>query len=149
MPLIAWSTLAYAGALIVALGATPAQRILLGASSLATALALGAAGRQMQATVAAVVAAAVLIAGGVAHDDATCARRLASAGEWRVAFEAAAHEGDVARGEATSGGCRARATLLVSHGSARAGEMARVRGRVTADARGIFIESAVLSDARA
>ncbi len=84
----------------------------------------------------------------VVRSESGCANRLAGAREWTVEFEADARTGDVAHAVARQGACTTRATLLVAHGSARAGQEARVTGRATADARGIFVDDATIGDTR-
>ena len=147
MPLIAWSTLSYAAALIVALSATPGQRLLAGVVALGALLqSCAATGRQTIASIAAIILAAILIAASVDHHDATCAAQLGAASEWNAAFEADAHANAIARAVVERGGCRIRATLLIDAGAARAGQAAIVSGRATADPRGLFIENAVIRD---
>lgn len=145
MPLVAWSTLTYAATLIVALSATPAQRIGLCALALVAALALVIAHRRTAASVVAIAAAATLVAISVGRTASACAARLATSSEWTVAFDADARRGDVARAHARHGGCSARATLLVESGTVRAGQQARVQGRAAPSARGIFVDDAIIA----
>ena len=95
----------------------------------------------------ALAAAAVLIASAVALGESRCLAHLAINRRWQIDLESDARVGDVAHVSVPCGSCTARATLLVSHGSADAGDHVVVRGRATADARGLFIEDATLDSA--
>ncbi|MEO8337148.1 MAG: DNA internalization-related competence protein ComEC/Rec2 [bacterium] len=147
MPLIAWSVLTYSAALIVALSGTPGQRIAVGAAALLAAAGFTYAGRRVAATVSAIAAGAVLIASAIAVSQSHCITILASAPAWHAELETDASAGDIARVHVSAGGCTVRATLLVSNGVARAGDRVRVRGRATADPRGLFIEDVQLDSA--
>ncbi|MEO7458026.1 MAG: DNA internalization-related competence protein ComEC/Rec2 [Gemmatimonadaceae bacterium] len=145
MPLVAWSVLSYAAALVVALSASAPQRVMLVALGVVAGIALAIARRHTRACIAALVAAAGLMAMGIARSDSACAARLASAHRWTVAFETDASASGIAHGIAGEGECASRATLLITSGHAQAGERAEVRGRATTDPRGIFIENAELA----
>jgi competence protein ComEC len=147
MPLVAWSVLVYAAALIVALSSSGAQRLAVGTLALLSAAVLSLTGRRVPATVSALAAAAVLIASAVALGESRCLAHLATTTEWQADLESSAHIGDVAHVSVRSDGCVARATLLVTHGAAEAGDRVVVRGRATADARGLFIEDASVDSA--
>jgi competence protein ComEC len=72
---------------------------------------------------------------------------LARARGWRATFEHAARTGDVAHATLQAGGCRMRATLLVSEGRAAAGDVARVRGDASTGPRALVVRNAVVSEA--
>ncbi len=148
MPLIAWSVLAYAGALIVALSAPPDARLLLGAASLVAAIICGLHARSVPSLVCAVAAGASLTAATVQSVDRQCTGRLVHAPEWQATFEHDVGVGDIARVAVTAARCAAPAMLLVAQGAAHAGERATIRGRASADPRGIVISDAALSVAR-
>ncbi|MEP6732820.1 MAG: DNA internalization-related competence protein ComEC/Rec2 [bacterium] len=141
MPLIAWSVLVYAAALIVALSRSGTERVLVGSLALLAAVVLATTGRRVPALISALAAAAVLIASAVAIGESRCVAKLASAREWDVDLEADATVGDVARGRVNIDECSARATMLIENGSAQAGNRATVSGHATADERGLFIEN--------
>jgi competence protein ComEC len=144
MPIVAWSTLAYAAALIAALGTNDVGRVALGAISLSAAAALTLSGRRTAATVSAIVAAATLIAAGVLIHDTHCARSLSAARAWRVELETDAAVGDITHGTVSAGGCAMRATLFVAEGHAGAGDVVYATGGGTAGDRGLLIDDAVL-----
>ena len=145
MPLVAWSVLIYAGALIASLNVAAPARVVLGVIALATTVAFAARARHSCALVSAVAAAAVLIASATLAVDATCTRVLAGATTWHADFETDARSGDVAHVTLTLGACASRATLLVAGGEVRGGMRADVRGHATADPRGMFVEHAVIA----
>ena len=139
--------LVYAAALIVALSGSGVERTAVCAVALLCAAVLSLAGRRVPAAVSALSAAAVFIATAVALGDSHCIVHLAAANEWQADLEADARVGGVAHVNVRAGGCVARATLLVAGGSALAGDRAVIRGRATADERGLFIEDAVIASA--
>ncbi len=145
MPLVAWSVLTYAAALIVALGASVAGQLLLTASALASAAILAVTGRRASASVVAVGATACLVAITVTRADARCADALADAHQWTIDVESPLAAGDVAHATVQRGACTLRATLLVTRGAANAGDRATVTGRASAGERGLFIQDAELS----
>ena len=147
MPLVAWSVLVYAAALIVALSGSGVERSAVGAVALLCAAVLSLTGRRGPATVSALTAAAVLIASAVALGDSHCIAHLAAAHEWEADFETDARAGDVAHVSVRAGACGARATLLVADGVALAGDRAMLHGRATADERGLFIKDAAIASA--
>ncbi|MEP6991376.1 MAG: DNA internalization-related competence protein ComEC/Rec2 [bacterium] len=145
MPLIAWSVLVYAAALIVALGAGTAGQLLLAAAALTLAAAFALSGRRGPAAVAAVGATAGLVAISATRADARCAGALASAHQWTIDVESPLAAGDVAHVTVQRGACALRATLLVTRGVAAAGDRATVTGRASTGERGLFIQDAELS----
>lgn len=147
MPLVAWSVLTYAAALIAAFGASSAVRVALAGAALGIALVLTIRGRRVPATVGAVAAGAVLIATASEMVEAQCGESLARATTWEADFEADATPGELARATVHGAGCTTRATLLVTRGSAHGGERAQVRGRASAGLRGLFVGDAVVSNA--
>ena len=146
MPLVAWSVLAYAAALIVCLSGGAPVRAVLGAVALAGTLGLTLLGRRTPALLCAIAAGAVLTAAATLAHDARCVAALAAATQWEAEFESDAHVGDVAHVTLRAGDCSSTGTLLVAGGDAAGGTTGRVRGRATADARGVFIEQAVIDD---
>jgi len=147
MPLIAWSVLVYAAALIVAFSGSGAERLAVGAIALVAAAAFALAARRTAATVSAIAAGAVLIASGVALGEVRCIAHLASLHAWHADLEADATAGDLTHVRASADGCAARATLIVSSGSAHAGDRVRISGHAAADPRGLFIEDVRLDSA--
>jgi competence protein ComEC len=147
MPLVAWSVLVYAAALIVALSGDAAERAAVGAVALVCAVLLSITGRRASAAVSALAAAAVLIASAVALGESRCVAHLSAAAEWEADLESDVRVGDVAHVNVRADACVARATLLVTSGVARAGDHVVVRGRATADPRGLFIEDALITSA--
>ena len=148
MPLSAWSVLAYAGALIVALSAPLGAQLLVGAAALVAAIVCAVRSCSVAALVCAVAAGASLTAATVRSADRQCANRLVGAREWQATFERDARPGEIARVAVSDTTCDAPATLLVAQGMARAGQRATIRGSATADPRGIVISDAVLSAVR-
>jgi competence protein ComEC len=144
MPLIAWTVLVYAAALIVVLSGDAALRLELGALTLLAALVLAVLRRQRLALLSAISAAAVLIAVAAQAQEARCAAQLAAMREWRADFETDARTGDVARVTLSGGGCVARATLVIASGRADAGERAPLLGRATAGRRGLLVTEAAI-----
>ncbi len=144
MPLVAWSVLVYAAALIAAFAAPTSARMALGATAIFAALLLAMLGRRVPATISAVAAGAVLIAAATDATDARCATTLMRASAWHGDFEADASAGSLARAILHGAGCTTRATLLVVGGRVRAGERAEVRGRASRGLRGLFVEDAII-----
>lgn len=144
MPLVAWTVLVYAVALILALSAGTALRFGLGAVALLAAAALGVLGHRTLALLSSIAAAAVLIAIATQAREARCAATLTAMREWRADFETDARTGDVARVRLAGDGCVARATLVIAAGRAGAGDRARVLGQATAGRRGLFVADAAL-----
>ncbi|MES2178774.1 MAG: DNA internalization-related competence protein ComEC/Rec2 [Gemmatimonadota bacterium] len=144
MPLVAWTTLTYAAALIVALSVGSSAQLALCAATLVATLALFATGRRASASVGAIAAAATLIAVAVTSHDATCGARLARRHEWIASFDTDASRG-AAKAHVAADGCSARAMVIVADGHASAGERGVVRGRATTDERGLFIEDATIT----
>ncbi|MEO5818471.1 MAG: DNA internalization-related competence protein ComEC/Rec2 [Gemmatimonadaceae bacterium] len=147
MPLVAWSVLGYSAALIVALSGRAPQRLAVGALALLLAVVFTATGRRVAAMICAIAAGAVLIASAIAVGESHCLASLASVNEWHAELETDVNEGDVTHVRVQASNCASRATLLVSRGSAHAGDRVRVRGRGTADDRGLFIEDVQLDSA--
>ena len=147
VPLVAWSVLVYAVALIVTLSVGDAGRTAPCATALTSAAALAMAGRRTPALLCAVAAAGALIALSVRQADARCAVQLSAVHEWRADFETDAAGGDVAHVTVRRNGCSARATLLISGGAARGGDQATVVGHAAAGERGLFIADAAVSSA--
>lgn len=147
MPLVSWAALAYALGLLAAFTVGGITATLLAAAMLAAA---AAAAFQTGGTRSAI--ALLLVAGEVAafvtvRSDSACAARLSRAHEWRIVFENAARSGDVAHTAIELGDCHSRATLLVTAGEAQAGDVARVRGDATVDARGVLVRNATIDEA--
>ena len=132
MPLSAWSVLAYAGALIVALSAPLGAQLLVGAAALVAAIVCAVRSCSVAALVCAVAAGASLTAATVRSADRQCANRLVGAREWQATFERDARPGEIARVAVSDTTCEAPATLLVAQGMARAGQRATIRGSATA-----------------
>jgi competence protein ComEC len=144
MPLVAWSVLVYCGSLIVALGVEPSVRTVLAATALGATAICAWSGARLAALVSAVISGAILLAMLSIHDVVSCGSRLSTVHEWSAEFEAAASTGELARVVVKANGCAARATFLVSSGSAAAGQAATIRGRATQGERGLFIENAIV-----
>ena len=142
MPLVAWSVLTYAAALIAAFSAPPGARLALGALALAATLIFSLSERRTHATILAVAAGAVLVASASEVFDARCAASLMRTSAWDAEFEADVVAGGLARARLHGNGCSTRATLLVASGFAKAGERAIVRGSASNGLHGIFVEDA-------
>ena len=147
MPLIAWSVLAYCTALIVALSADDGVRIAMLGLTLVACILCVLGGRRTAPAVCATAAAAVLVAMIALRIDATCATRLVASHQFTADLDGDVVAGDVAHATVRGDGCAMRATLLVTSGSARAGDRAAVTGRASASDRGLFIEDAVVRSA--
>lgn len=148
MPLVAWGALAYAAGLLGALTRSPRTALAIGAVALATAVAAAIRSRSVVPALGALVAAGILIGLATTVRDAGCTAANARAREWDASFEQAVRAGGVGRVTLTAGACRAPATLLVASGSARPGDVGRVHGTATTDARGLFVRDAVVSGVR-
>ena len=144
MPLVAWSVLVYATALIVSLSSGPGVRAGLCALALTSSAALAVAGRRVPALVCGVAAAAGLIAMVELQTGARCIAMLTAAHEWVVDLDTDVGPGDVVHARLSRDGCAMPATLLVSAGSSRGGDRAMVSGSATVGERGLFVENAVI-----
>ena len=144
MPLVAWAVLAYAAGLIAGLSLTSASTIVASTVVSATVIACLLAGHRVLGSLAAVLAAGLLVAMGVAAADSRCKRVLEGEQVWRVLLEADAVGGAVAHGQLQGHGCSARVTMLVTSGMGRGGTVVTVRGTATSDARGMFMQGAEL-----
>lgn len=95
-----------------------------------------------------VAAAGSLVALADVAQSAHCAAALAHTRAWTVELETPAAPGNMARGTLSAAGCSAPGAILVSAGKAGAGAVASVGGIASADARGLFVRSARIRDAR-
>lgn len=148
MPLVAWGSLVYATALIVALGSPVRLALAVGGASALAAAIFVIRGRTVPASLAALLAGGVLVGVTSTRADGACAARLAAGTEWNGDFEADVRRGAVAHATLSASGCASRATLLVASGTAAAGDRAVVRGDATVDARGLFVRDATVLAAR-
>lgn len=146
MPLVAWAVLAYAAGLIAGLTLTTASTVMASVVVSAAVVVLLHVGHRVLASVAAMLAAGLLVAAGVAAADARCKRVLVNEHSWRVLLGGDAVSGAVAHGELQGRGCVARVTMLVTVGTAGGGTVVSVQGMATADARGMFIQGAELGE---
>ena len=144
MPLVTWTVLAYAAALIVALSVGDALRVALAAVALAGTVGLTLLARRIPAIVSAIVASALLVGMSARVLQSRCVARLATVREWQADLETDARRGSATRLVLRRDGCTAPATVLVAHGEGRAGDRAVVRGRPSADAKGIFVQDAAI-----
>jgi competence protein ComEC len=148
VPLVAWSALAYAVGLLVALlGSSTGAAA--GVVVLALAFAVAGVLRGMRAApaVATLAAAGVLVGLATERADARCLADLALLSEWRATLDADAAPGEIARATFHAHGCTVRGAMLVGEGRARAGDQVRVDGVASGDRRGLFVHDAALHDA--
>lgn len=148
MPLVARAAAVYAVGLAIGLCTSTTTAM----SAIALALLAGVILTRYRAAhgaLAMIGAAGVLVALANVGQSARCAVVLTRAREWAVTLETAATPGSMTRATMAADGCSATGTILVSAGAADAGMAAGVRGLASADARGLFVRSARVHDARA
>ncbi len=142
MPLVAWSVLVYAAALIVALSLGDGARLFLGAMALAAVVVLAILGRRVPSMVCGVAAAGMLMGAAAERVEQQCGAGLAERDAWMADIDSDAAPGSVTRGVIRGEGCQSRATLLVASGRASAGDRIALRGHATSGQRGMLIGEA-------
>ena len=152
MPLVCWGALTYAIGIAIALSTRQSVVIcsVLVAAATAVATSVASASTRRFATTACIVLgiAGALVGLASAASARNCRVSLTTRRVWTAELESPGSPGGIARATIRAHDCTSRATLLIGTGRAAAGTVATVRGSATADARGVIVRDATLSDVR-
>ena len=144
MPLLTWA----AASLVAGLLLGYAELAGAGAAIAGVIAIAGVARRRRERLgLAAMLAGGLLVARADEAHRAACRARLVRASAWRIVLEDAAAPGAYVAGSVEQDGCRVRATMSVTRGVARAGDVALVRGDASVAPRGLRIAHADLASA--